>query len=157
MGITEAVLDVNERQPGRIVEIVERGLGDISGRQVTVLGLAFKPDTDDVRESPAFPIIDQLLAHGAVVRVHDPIATESARTVLGDRVVYELALENAVRGADAIVLVTPWAEYARLPRLLESVADPPLVVDCRRWLSASSVRRYEGVGRRMATVRASGS
>jgi UDPglucose 6-dehydrogenase len=152
MHVTEAVLEVNDGQPGRLVDIAERGLGSLRGRAVTVLGLAFKPDTDDVRESPAFPIVEELLARGARVVVHDPIATPAARHVLGDRVTYAEDLDGAVAGADAVVLVTPWESYRHLPALISGAEPAPLLVDGRRWLPASSVPRYEGIGRRVGAA-----
>ena len=151
MPVTEAVLDVNERQPARLVEMVERGLDGLGGRTVCVLGLAFKPGTDDLRESPAFPVIELLLAGDAKVRVHDPIAATAARAVLGDRVSYASDLAEAVQGVDAIVLVTSWDEYRAVPGLIDGVEPAPLVVDGRRFLPMGSVRRYEGIGRRVAS------
>ena len=151
MTITNAVLGTNERQPARLVEMVARGLDGLRGRSVCVLGLAFKPDTDDLRESPAFPVIELLLAGDANVRVHDPIAAAAARAVLGDRVSYAGSLEDAVRGVDAIVLVTSWDEYLAVPDLIGGAQPEPLVVDGRRFLPTGSVRRYEGIGRRVTS------
>jgi UDPglucose 6-dehydrogenase len=150
MAITQAVLDVNHHQPRHLVDIVRRGLGGLEGREVAVLGLAFKPGTDDLRESPAFPVVEHLLADGAAVRVHDPVAAVAAKSILGERVAFASDLDDAVQGADAIVLVTPWEEYRAIPAILSTMDPPPLFVDGRRRFTASSIERYEGIGRRLA-------
>ena len=147
MPLLRSVLDTNAGQPGRTVALLDRHFDSLEGVAVTVLGLAFKPDTDDVRESPAFPIARLLLERGARVTVWDPIAMAPARAVLGDAPVgYAASLEDAVAGAEAIVLVTRWAEFERLPVLLRGAEHPPLVVDGRRLLDKNSLDRYDAVG-----------
>ena len=131
----------------RVIEHLTRGLGSLQGKQVAVLGLAFKPDTDDVRESPAFPIIRQLLEAGAKVSAHDPIAIAAARRALADdRVRYADALGDAVAGADAVVVVTRWKQFEELPALIAKMPRTPLVFDGRRMLDRDSVPRYDGIG-----------
>jgi UDPglucose 6-dehydrogenase/GDP-mannose 6-dehydrogenase len=95
MRVLDAVIKTNVAQPGRLVAILRERLGRLEGRRVALLGLAFKPDTDDVRQSPAFPIAAQLLAAGANVVAHDPVANEAARAVLGNDVTIECRLEDA--------------------------------------------------------------
>jgi UDPglucose 6-dehydrogenase/GDP-mannose 6-dehydrogenase len=145
MPLLEAVAGVNDRQPARLVELVRRGLGELRGRQVTVLGLAFKPDTDDVRSSPAFPVLRLLRDAGAEVSVHDPVVGPQALDGLGE-VTYVEDLADAVKQADALVLVTRWEQYRRLPELVGQLDPPPLVVDGRRMLDRSSVPSYAGIG-----------
>ena len=115
--------------------------------RVAVLGLAFKPGTDDVRESPAIPIVAELLAEGASVKVYDPVVREQARPLFAaDRVVFCESLEEAVQTAEVLLVVTRWAEFERLPALLRGLEEQPLVVDGRRMLEKTSVARYEGIG-----------
>ena len=115
--------------------------------RVAVLGLAFKPDTDDMRESPAFPIVRALVAEGADVRAYDPaVDSATAGRMLGVEVPLYAELEPAVREAEAIVLVTRWAAFERVPTLVRDLDPQPLIVDGRRMLDRSSVARYEGVG-----------
>jgi UDPglucose 6-dehydrogenase len=147
MRLLQAVIDVNGRRPEELVAAIQRHLPSLDGARVTVLGLAFKPDTDDVRESPAMPIIERLLAESAVVRVHDPVVTTLPEGLAGTQVELESNLEAALVGADVVVLVTRWQEYERLPELLSSRAEQPLVVDGRRMLRPDVVARYEGIGR----------
>ena len=118
----------------------------LDGRTVTVLGLAFKPDTDDVRESPAIPIVRRLLAEGAVVRAHDPVVrTLPAELDAGD-VELETELEKALAGADAAVLVTRWRQYDALPDVLARLEPQPVLVDGRRVVDPARVERYDGIG-----------
>ncbi len=147
MPLLETVIKVNLNQPKRVIEILERHLQPLQGRKVSVLGLAFKPDTDDVRESPAFPIIRGLLDQGVDVSAYDPVAAESARKVLPDsRVRYLDGLDSALQDVDATVLVTSWGEFKRVPQVLAGMQTPPLVVDGRRMLDKQQVLRYAGIG-----------
>ena len=147
MPLLKAVLEVNAGQPRRTVSLLERHFDSIQGVAVTVLGLAFKPDTDDVRESPAFPIVRTLVDRGARVSVWDPVAVEPARRVLADTpVTYARSLGEAVADADAIVIVTRWSEFEQLPALLDGLVKPPVVIDGRRMLDKKSLDRYDAVG-----------
>ena len=144
MPLLTAVATVNKQRADRLLDLVTKGLDGLAGRKVTVLGLAFKPDTDDIRESPAFPVVRRLLDAGAEVTVHDPVVGPGA---LADfpTVQHTHELETAVKGADAIVIVTRWSEYLDVPNLVGEQA--PLVVDGRRMLDPGSVSRYRGIGR----------
>jgi UDPglucose 6-dehydrogenase/GDP-mannose 6-dehydrogenase len=128
-----SVLKINQRRPDRMVGMLQQRFPDLRDVAVTVLGLAFKPGTDDVRESPALPIVAQLLRLGARVTCHDPVATGSARTALaslgldvaGIRFVSDI--EAAVDEASAVLLVTSWPMYRDIPRLLEARSAQPLL------------------------------
>lgn len=146
MPLMRAVLAVNRGQPAQLIRRLEAHLPSLEGRRVAVLGLAFKPDTDDVRESPAFPVIDLLLERGARVTAYDPVAMPAARRVLGDRIAYASSLEGCLAGVDAVLLVTRWKEFEAVPGLLRDMATPPLLVDGRRQLSGRDVPRYAAIG-----------
>jgi UDPglucose 6-dehydrogenase/GDP-mannose 6-dehydrogenase len=147
MRLLQAVIDTNVDQPARLVELARTGLGTLERKRVTVLGLAFKPDTDDLRESPAFPIIDQLLSEGALVTAHDPVAMTGARQQInGASVAYAEHLEQAIEDADAVVIVTRWDQFDALPQILAAQDKQPLVVDGRRMLPRDSVAHYAGIG-----------
>ena len=143
MPLLTAVATVNKQRADRLVDLVSKGLEGLAGRKVTVLGLAFKPDTDDIRESPAFPVVRRLLDGGAEVTVHDPVVGPGALAGF-PTVQHTHELETAVKGADAIVIVTRWSEYLDVPNLVGEQA--PLVVDGRRMLDPGSVSRYRGIG-----------
>jgi UDPglucose 6-dehydrogenase/GDP-mannose 6-dehydrogenase len=146
MPLLGEVIATNERQPERLVALLRRHFPSIRGVRVTVLGLAFKPDTDDVRESPAFPVIRALLREGALVRAYDPEAMEKARASLPPAVELAPDLAAAVLGAEALLIVTRWDAFRAVPDLLRGVEPAPLVVDGRRLLERGSVPRYDGIG-----------
>jgi UDPglucose 6-dehydrogenase len=147
MPILASVIGTNAERPGKMLELLGRHFDSLAGLRVAVLGLAFKPGTDDVRESPAFPIMRMLLDAGAQVRAYDPAAVETAKRVLDDpRIAYCSGLGEAVAGADAVMLVTRWKEFLELPELLRATDPPPILIDGRRLIDKSSVSRYEGIG-----------
>jgi UDPglucose 6-dehydrogenase len=146
MPLLRSVIRVNDARPAEIVRILEQDLAPLGGRRIAVLGLAFKPDTSDVRESPAFPLIRLLLEKKAVVSAYDPVAAHEARKVLGDTVRYAETLQESLQGVDAVVLVTAWKQFEALPAALSALARTPLLLDCRRQLDKRMVARYAGVG-----------
>jgi UDPglucose 6-dehydrogenase len=143
MPLLRSVLAINDEQPLVLLERLQRHL-DPAGRRIVVLGAAFKPGTDDVRESPTLKLVPALVDAGAEVVVHDPVALDNARDAFGSApVTYVDDLARAVAGADAVLLVTAWPEYRRIPEL---IGDGTLVVDGRRTLDPGSVVRYDGIG-----------
>jgi UDPglucose 6-dehydrogenase len=149
MPLLDAVIKINLEQPKRIIEILTDHFATLEGLKVTVLGLAFKPDTDDMRESPAIPIIRELVKRGAAVVAFDPVANEAARKVLcSEPIRFADNLEQALQNAEAIVLVTSWEAFRSVPDLLAHAGKSPLVVDGRRMLYKKRVARYAGIGLR---------
>jgi UDPglucose 6-dehydrogenase len=146
MPLISDVLEINRSQPEELLRLVRKHVPDLKGTRVTVLGLAFKPGTDDLRESPAFPIIRALRSAGAVVTAFDPIARPVDHSDLAG-VQLAQRLEDAIAAADVIVHVTRWPEFERLGELLQQIGRNPLVVDGRRNLRPADFARYEGVGR----------
>lgn len=147
MPLLTAVIDVNSRQPHKVVELLGKHFDSFENLKIAVLGLAFKPGTDDVRETPAFPIMRELLAAGARLRAYDPAAMQEAKKHFDEsEIEYAPDLESAIEGADAVVLVTRWQEFLRLPELLGRLPAPPLLVDGRRLIDKRTVKRYEGIG-----------
>jgi UDPglucose 6-dehydrogenase/GDP-mannose 6-dehydrogenase len=147
MDVLRAVIHVNEQQAGRMLELLARHFPSFDGVRVTVLGLAFRPDTNDMRESPAIPLIQALLAAGARVRAYDPAAMHEARKVFPENALtFCEGLAEAVSGTEAVMLVTRWEEFRRLPALLATLDRPPVVVDGRRLLDRDRIARYEGIG-----------
>jgi UDPglucose 6-dehydrogenase len=142
----EATITVNDAQPKKVMELLERHWPTLEGVRVAVLGLAFKPDTSDVRESPAFPIMRGFLERGTAVKAHDPVAIDNARRTFGLDVTYCDTLLAALSDIDAVVVVTPWQEYDRVPELLRARGTTPVLVDARRAFNPTCVHRYEGIG-----------
>jgi UDPglucose 6-dehydrogenase/GDP-mannose 6-dehydrogenase len=146
MEVLSSVLAVNARQTGEVFRLLGKHFPSLSGVKVSVLGLSFRPDTNDMRESPAIPIVRRLLAEGAEVSAYDPAAMEEAHKIFGPELRTKPSLESVLEGADAVVLVTRWKEFTKLPELLQKSGATPLVVDGRRLLEKTSVARYEGIG-----------
>jgi UDPglucose 6-dehydrogenase/GDP-mannose 6-dehydrogenase len=146
MPLLRAVLAVNAAQPGQIMRILERHFQTLPGLRVGVLGLAFKPDTDDVRESPAMPIIRMLLDTDVSVKAYDPVSVPEARKILGSTVAYAETLDLCLEDVDAVLLLTRWKQFEAVPAMLGARKLPPLLVDGRRQLDKREVVRYAGVG-----------
>lgn len=132
MGVIEAVEAVNERQKEIVVRKLKTELGDLRGKTVALWGLAFKPETDDMREAPALVVIDRLIEAGAVVKVYDPVAMDECRRRVGDSVIYCNDMYEAVIDASALVLLTEWKQF-RVPSwsVIKKVMVNPLVIDGR--------------------------
>jgi UDPglucose 6-dehydrogenase len=146
-----AVIEVNELQKRRVIAKLQKHLGSLVGKRITLLGLAFKAHTDDMREASSLVLAARLNADGAIVRAYDPIAEEEARKLMSGVEFADTALE-AVEGVDACILVTEWPEFAELDwgQVAERMAGR-LVVDGRNFVDADTVRAagfiYEGIGR----------
>ncbi len=146
-----SVIEVNELQKRRVIGKLRRHLGPLEGRVVALLGLAFKPGTDDMREASSAVLAGRLLAEGATVRGYDPVAIEAARARLHAVDLYEDA-EACVRGADAVVLVTEWPEILALDwARVRSLMRDDVLVDGRNALNPATMVAagfaYEGIGR----------
>jgi UDPglucose 6-dehydrogenase len=149
-----AVIEVNELQKRRVIKKLEKHLGSLAGKRVALLGLAFKPDTDDMREASSLVLAARLQGEGAEVVAYDPVAEGAARDMLSSVDLRESA-EDALDGADAAVLVTEWPEFAELDWAeLAGRMTNPLLVDGRNFLDPHALREagftYEGIGRASA-------
>jgi UDPglucose 6-dehydrogenase len=156
MSLVEEVIRANEAQKARVAAKLDESLGGLSGKAIAVLGVSFKSETDDVRESPSITIVRELLKRGGTVHAHDPKGLPNFRKVFGDQITYCESHEAAFENAHAILIVTEWNEYRSLDldnarRLMNTDAGPPLVFDTRNVLDPDEVReakfRYRGTGR----------
>jgi len=147
-----AVVEVNELQKRRTISKLQKHLGTLPGKEIALLGVAFKPNTDDVREATSLVLAGRLAGEGANVRVYDPVVGDKAQHMLAGARIADSALE-AVDGADAVVLVTEWPEFAELDWTGEVKKRMrfPLVVDGRNFLDRDALLSagftYEGIGR----------
>ena len=146
-----AVIEVNELQKRRVVSKLKKHLGSLVGKKVALLGLAFKPHTDDMREASSVVLASRLQGEGAIVRAYDPVAEERAGEMLTGVAMCDTALD-AAEGADAVVIVTEWPEFADVDlAALKSRMANPVIVDGRNMLDPQDVRDagfvYEGIGR----------
>ena len=131
--LLESTEKVNDKQPLKAVELCKQQLGCLEGKRVAILGLAFKPDTDDMREARVIPIINELLKEGAVVAAYDPVAVSNAKAIFGDKIEYALSALECLKDADCCILVTEWAEFQKLtPNDFRGRMRQPIVIDGRR-------------------------
>jgi UDPglucose 6-dehydrogenase/GDP-mannose 6-dehydrogenase len=147
MWLLNSVLQVNSQQPQQVLNLLQKHFPSLNGVRVAVLGLAFKPGTDDMRESPAIPVINALLAQKATIKAYDLVAVQEARRLFGNhQIVYPDSLEQALADVEVVILLTSWKEFERVPELLSRANSQPLVIDGRRMLDKHSVTKYEGIG-----------
>ena len=132
MEVIEAVERVNERQKSIVYDKIIKAVGSVKGKTIAIVGLSFKPETDDMREAPALVVIDKLLADGATIRVFDPIAMDECKRRIGDTVTYCKNMYDAADGADVFALMTEWRQF-RLPswNVVQKVMNGNVVVDGR--------------------------
>ena len=150
--LLNAVTEVNELQKRRVVSKLQRHIGDLAGKRVGLLGLAFKPETDDMRGASSLVLAARLLAEGAVVSAYDPVAEQEARELMPELCYCDSAFET-VNDADAVVLVTEWKELRELDwSKVAPLMRGDLVIDGRNALDPQAIRAagltYEGIGRR---------
>lgn len=152
--IIQSVIDVNKTQPHQVLLLLKKAVGEnLKGKKIAVLGLSFKANTDDIRESAAFPIIEELISQGAKVIAHDPMVYQKAipEQLNNLRVTFAKDINEAIKGSDAAILVTAWDEYLKIsPQFFKKNMKHPIVVDGRRVYDKISFLRagiiYKGIG-----------
>lgn len=158
LGIVEAAESANERQKHYLVKKIQSVFGDkLAGRVFGIWGLAFKPNTDDIREAPALTLITELSKLGAKIRVFDPVAMENTRKTITENVTYCESSYSAIEGADALILATEWNEFRQADfSRVKSLLKEPVIFDGRNIYDPKRMRelgfRYFGVGRKQSTV-----
>lgn len=154
VSIVSDVVAYNEaRKEAMAARVIAACDGDITGKKIAVLGLAFKPETDDMRESPALDIVTSLAAAGASITAYDPAAMEEARPLLPDSVLYVASAQDCLKGADCAVMVTEWNEFRALtPQIFKQLMAVPKLVDLRNIYDPDSMREmgieYQSIGRK---------
>jgi UDPglucose 6-dehydrogenase len=150
--LLKAVEAVNDLQKRVLLKKMEAHFGSLKGRTIAVWGLAFKPKTDDMREAPAIPIVQGLIDKGAKVQVYDPAAMKVARTIFGSKVHYALKSYDALRGADALAIITEWHEFREpdFPRM-RKLMKTPVIFDGRNLYQPQQMKAhgfiYNSIGR----------
>jgi UDPglucose 6-dehydrogenase len=140
--LLESVIGVNEKQPILMTEMLRRKIGNLAGKKVAILGLAFKNETDDIRESRAIPVIAELLRLGVEVSAYDPMATENMKRIF-PTIEYSGKAKDALEGADACLVMTEWDEFKQLDSEFK-VMKEKIVIDGRRVIKAKNID-YEGL------------
>jgi UDPglucose 6-dehydrogenase len=151
--LLRATVEVNRERAGHFVAMVQKALAPLDGKTVAVLGLAFKPNTDDMREAKSVEVITRLLTLGASVRAYDPVAAPNAAAMLPAETVFCDSPYTAAEHADAVALVTEWNEFKFLNlERLRSVMRRPLILDGRNLWEPERMRRlgfeYHSIGRK---------
>lgn len=148
-GMMKHIVRTNDVQPFRMIKLLKKRMRDLEGRDISVMGLAFKPGTDDIREAPALKVINSLLEHGANVAVYDPEAMENVRQIYGDKIIFAENIEKAIEGKDATLFLTEWKEFKEMDISLFKTMRRPLVVDGRRIFDPELIKKeveYEAIG-----------
>jgi UDPglucose 6-dehydrogenase len=138
--VLNAALELNETQPLKLIKLVENRVGSLKGRDVVVLGLAFKPGTDDMREAPSIKIINSLLKRGSIVHAVDPKAITAAKEILGEKINYYEDPTAALNQGDIVLIITEWEEFKD-----ESLYKGKTVFDGRNVKAARVAKYYEGI------------
>ena len=151
--VTDVVAYNEARKKAMAARVIAACDGYITGKKIAVLGLAFKPETDDMRESPALVIVTSLAAAGASITAYDPAAMEEARPLLPDSVLYVASAQDCLKGADCAVMVTEWNEFRALtPQIFKQLMAVPKLVDLRNIYDPDSMREmgieYQSIGRK---------
>jgi len=153
LGIVKSAVEANEKQKSIMIDKIKNGIGDIKGRTIAVLGLSFKPNTNDMREAPSVSIIDNLLKGKARIRAFDPIAMDDAKTIFHAKIKYAKGPYDCVKGADAVIIMTEWNEFRNLELLkIKTLMKSPNFFDLRNIYEPEKMKRlgfnYFCVGRR---------
>ena len=151
--IVEAVIEVNNRQKMRLVEKLLKVLPNLSDKTIGILGLAFKPNTNDVRETPALTVIEEILKRGGQIKAYDPEAMKEMRKYY-PQITYVASTEDAAKGADALIIMTEWNEFRNLDlNYLKSVMKNPIMIDARNIYDPQKVQAvgfiYDCIGRKI--------
>ena len=149
--IVDAVIEANERQRQAMIPKIKSLVGDLAGKRIAVLGLSFKPETDDMRESPAIDILNTLRSEGASIKAYDPVAMDESRHYI-DGLEYATDEYDAIEGADALVIITEWNQFRALDmEKVRSLLKAPKIADLRNIYEPADMKalgfEYVGVGR----------
>jgi len=145
--LLNAVQQTNILQIEKIIKLLENALGNIKNKQITILGLSFKEESDDIRESTSIKLIKILLKKQAKVNAHDPKAIENTRAIFGDKIRYNEGIKNALNNADCVIVMTPWKQYSKLHNADFEGMKKKIIVDTRRIVNVNDEKiKYVGLG-----------
>lgn len=152
LSIVQATVTANDLHKQEVADKIRRSVGELCGKTIALLGLAFKADTDDMRESPSIPVVRELLKAGAAIQAYDPAAVDEACTLFGTTISYVDDPYKALHGADAAVILTDWDLFRHLdPHRIVSLMKNPKLIDLRNMMDANLMKssgiNYEGIGR----------
>ncbi|QHS23499.1 UDP-glucose/GDP-mannose dehydrogenase family protein [Virgibacillus sp. MSP4-1] len=149
--LLKGVVNVNKQQQELLINKVNERVGDLSGKKIAVLGLAFKPNTDDMREAASIVVTNELINHGAEIMAYDPIAMKNAASVLDSKVQYTDSVEEAIRNSEAVLILTEWDEIKDIDLQTFKSMNYPLVIDGRNIFNLDEMKQfgieYHSIGR----------
>lgn len=145
--------NINRRQRDQFVKKVEEALGSVKNKNIAVLGLSFKPNTDDMREAPSVDIINALLERGALIKAYDPVAMEKAKEIFKNTITYSKNAYEPMDGADALVILTEWKEFLTLDfKKIKNLLNKSIIIDGRNMFSSEKMAslgfKYYSIGRK---------
>ena len=147
MDLLSSVINVNNSQPDKVLGLLGKYFSSFDGLKIGILGLAFKPGTDDMRESPAIPIVNELIAQGAIIKAYDPVAQHEAGKIFDTgKITYCEDLSETLDNVDGVLLLTRWDNFREVPELLSRMDKKPVFIDGRRMLDKNTIENYEGIG-----------
>ena len=142
-----AVEKTNKQQINNIIELIKQNIGKIKGKKITVLGVAFKPNTDDIRDSMSIELIRRLIKLDAIVTIHDPKALDNARKIFHDNIKYANSIPSSLKNSQCAIIMTKWKEYEGINNKTIEHMNKKFIIDTRRILSNKNLDvKYHGIG-----------
>ena len=132
--LLSAVEKTNHEQMNNIISLIKKILGDITAKRITILGTAFKPNTDDVRDSKSIELIKKLLKNKAKITIHDPKAIENTKKIFGEKILYATSITDALNKSQCVIIMTHWKQYDILNNHSIKHMNKKIIIDCRRVL-----------------------
>lgn len=142
--ILDAVIETNKHQPAMLLKILKKYLPNLKGKTIAILGLAFKPDTDDIREAPAIKIVDKLLKEESIVKAYDPIAIDNFKQLFPN-VIYCKNFEETIKNSDACLFLTEWDEFKKLNNTDFNLMKQKIIIEGRKILDKKKIKNFEGI------------
>ena len=145
--LLNAVEEINTKQLEQIISITGKKLGDLSGKKITILGTAFKPNTDDIRDSIGIELIKRFLNRKANITIHDPKALDNTKKIFGNKILYEKKINDALKDSQCAIIMTQWKEYSKINNNMINKMNRKIIIDSRRILSKSKINAdYLAIG-----------
>jgi UDPglucose 6-dehydrogenase len=151
LGVNPLLLDsvekINKEQIQHVVNSSKKLCGTLKSKKIAILGLSFKPNTDDIRDSISLEIIKKFLKQNAIVAVHDPKALENVKKIFKEKIQYCSTISQVLKGSDMAIIMTAWSEYKKIDNSKLRLMNNPIIVDTRRILDSSKLKcKYFGIG-----------
>jgi len=143
----KAVEEINQQQVKNVIKRIEKLLGKIEGRKISILGISFKPFTDDIRDSVSLELIEQLLKRRAIISVHDPKALEKTKLIFGNKIIYSESINDVLKDSQCCMILTSWPEYKKISNKEIKLMKKKIIIDTRRILFDKKLKvEYHAIG-----------